>query len=183
MIKNENKEQRHGLLINITGSGKGKTSSALGVALRALGWGWKVAAVQFIKDETETGERRFAQNCGMTFELCSSGAGFTWRNNASREEDITCCRHGWEKAKEYLRQTKPADLLILDEFNIVLAKELLPFDEIISELQQRPPWLHVIITGRNAPERLITISDLVSEIKDVKHPFREGIPAQRGIDF
>jgi cob(I)alamin adenosyltransferase len=183
MIDNSNRDKRNGLLINITGNGKGKTSGALGIAVRALGWGWNVAMVQFIKDDTETGERRFAQNAGMNFEICSIGAGFTWRRNASREEDIACSQRGWGMATEYLQQNKVTDLLILDELNIVLSKNYLPLATTIQQLQQRPPWMHVIITGRNAPEPLIAVSDMVSEINEIKHPFRAGIPAQRGIDF
>jgi cob(I)alamin adenosyltransferase len=182
MIKHEDREKRHGLLINITGPGKGKTTSALGTCLRALGWNWKVAVIQFIKNDSETGERHFGDVSGMPFEICSLGAGFTWRKSGSSNEDIQCAENAWQKAGEYLAEGR-VDLLVLDEFNIALDKKYLPLDKVIATLRDRPSWMHVIITGRNAPAALIEACDLVSEIREIKHPFNAGIPAQKGIEF
>jgi len=182
MINQEDREKRHGLLINITGSGKGKTTSALGTCLRALGWNWKVAVIQFIKDGSETGERRFAAESGLPFEICSLGAGFTWRKGGNANEDIQCAENAWHKAVEYITEGK-VDLLVLDEFNIALDKKYLPLDQVIATLQSRPSWMHVIITGRNAPPELTAACDLVSEIREIKHPFNTGIAAQKGIEF
>jgi cob(I)alamin adenosyltransferase len=182
MIKQEDREKRRGLLINITGPGKGKTTSALGACLRALGWNWKVAVIQFIKDNSETGERHFAATSGLPFEICSMGAGFTWRKGGNSSEDILCAESAWRKAGEYLTEGR-VDLLALDELNIALDKKYLPLDKVIAALRGRPSWMHVIITGRNAPPALIEASDLASEIREIKHPFNAGIPAQRGIEF
>ncbi len=182
MIKQEKKEKRRGLLINITGPGKGKTTSALGTCLRALGWNWQVAVIQFIKNDSETGERHFAAASGFQFEICSLGAGFTWRKGGNANKDIECAEHAWQRALEYLTEGR-VDLLVLDEFNIALDKKYLPLAEIITALRSRPTWMHVIITGRNAPAELIEVCDLVSEIKEIKHPFNAGIPAQKGIEF
>jgi cob(I)alamin adenosyltransferase len=182
MIIQEDRNKRHGLLINITGHGKGKTTSALGTCLRALGWGWKVAVIQFIKNDCETGEKHFAATSGLPFEICSMGAGFTWRKNGSRDQDIQCAENAWRKVVECI-DAGQTDLVVLDELNIALDKKYLALDKIIAGLRSRPPWMHVIITGRNAPPQLIEVSDLVSEIREVKHPFNAGIPAQQGIEF
>lgn len=182
MIKQEDREKRHGLLINITGSGKGKTTSALGACLRALGWNWKVAVIQFIKNDSETGERHFAEVSGLPFEICSLGAGFTWRKDGCSNEDILCAQNAWLKTGEYLAEGR-VDLLVLDEFNIALDKKYLPLEQVIATIRGRPSWMHVIITGRNAPPELIAACDLVSEIREIKHPFKAGIAAQKGIEF
>lgn len=182
MIKHEDRAKRHGLLINITGPGKGKTTSALGVCLRALGWNWQVAVIQFIKNDSETGERKFAAASGLPFEIFSMGAGFSWRKGGCLSEDVQCAENAWSKAEEYLAGGK-TDLLVLDELNIALDKKYLLTDKIIAGLRGRPHWMHVIITGRNAPPQLIEVCDLVSEIHEVKHPFNAGISAQKGIEF
>ncbi|MHB9138429.1 MAG: cob(I)yrinic acid a,c-diamide adenosyltransferase [Victivallaceae bacterium] len=182
MIKQEERNKRRGLLINITGHGKGKTTSALGTCLRALGWGWKAAVVQFIKNDCETGEKHFAGKAGMPFEICSIGAGFTWRKNGSKDQDIQCAENAWQQVEKYIAEAN-VDLLVLDELNIALDKKFLSMDKVIAALCGRPSWLHIIITGRNAPAELIEVCDLVSEIQEIKHPFNAGIPAQKGIEF
>lgn len=182
MIKQEDRNKRHGLLINITGHGKGKTTSALGTCLRAMGWGWKTAVIQFIKSDCETGEKHFAVKSGMPFEICSMGAGFTWRKNGSLNQDIQCVENAWRQAEKYLAD-EHIDLLVLDELNIALDKKYLSIDNVIAALRGRQPWLHVIITGRNAPVELIEVCDLVSEIQEIKHPFKQGLAAQKGIEF
>ncbi|MHB9138141.1 MAG: cob(I)yrinic acid a,c-diamide adenosyltransferase [Victivallaceae bacterium] len=175
MIEHADRTKRHGLLINITGDGKGKTSSALGTFLRALGRNWNVAVIQFIKNDSDTGERHFAAASGLPFEIFSMGTGFAWRKNGSPDQDIQCAENAWRKVVECIAGEQ-TDLLALDELNIAL-------DKIIAGLRARPHWMHVIITGRNALPQLIEVSDLVSEIREVKHPFSAGIPAQQGIEF
>ena len=182
MLEQTARDKRHGLLINITGNGKGKTSSALGTSLRALGWGWKVSCLQFIKNAGVTGEKNFADNTELPFEIIPLGAGFTCRKNADENKDIECAEAAWELAKIYIKEAK-VDLLVLDELNIVLKKGWLNNAEVIDELKQRPAWMHIIVTGRDAVPEIIEASDLVSEVQELKHPFKQGIKAQKGIEF
>ena len=182
MIEKIARDKRHGLLINITGNGKGKTSSAMGTSLRALGWGWKVSMLQFIKNAGITGEKQFADNTQFPFEIIPLGAGFTWRKDADKNEDKKCAEAAWELVKKYIQEEK-VDLLVLDELNIALKQGFLSPTEVIAGLQQRPKWMHIIVTGRDALPEIIKISDLVSEIKEIKHPFQKGITAQQGIEF
>jgi cob(I)alamin adenosyltransferase len=182
MIEKTEREKRHGLLINITGNGKGKTTSALGTSLRALGWGWKVSVLQFVKNAGKTGEKQFADNSSLPFEIIPLGAGFTWRKAAETGEDKKCAEAAWELAKEYIRKAE-VDLLVLDELNIALKKGWLNSAGILDVLKQRPKWMHVIVTGREALPEVIEASDLVSELKEIKHPFQQGVKAQKGIEF
>ena len=182
MIDKESREKRHGLLINITGNGKGKTTSALGTSLRALGWGWKVSVLQFIKNAGRTGEKQFADNTDLPFEIIPLGAGFTWRKAAETSEDKKCAEAAWNLAKEYIAKAE-VDLLVLDELNIALKQKLVDVSEVLEILKQRPAWMHVIVTGRGALPEVIEASDLVSELKEIKHPFQQGIKAQKGIEF
>jgi cob(I)alamin adenosyltransferase len=183
MLKKIAKTDRHGLLINITGDGKGKTTSALGTALRALGWGWQVTAIQFIKSgSTDTGEKQFADRLELPFEIITLGAGFTWNRKITEAEHIKGVQAAWQLASDYIINGK-VDLLILDELNIALDKKWLNVAEVIKVLQQRPAWMHIIITGRNAGSEIIEAADLVSEVKELKHPFKFGITAQQGIEF
>jgi cob(I)alamin adenosyltransferase len=170
-----------GLLIVHTGAGKGKTTAALGLAFRALGHGQKVGIVQFIKGAIPTGESAFAVSLGLKLEMHTMGDGFTWKTQ-DREQDIRTARRGWEKATELLRDPS-FDLVILDELNIVLRYEYLPLDEVLKELTNRRPKLHVVVTGRNAKPELIAHADLVTEMTMIKHPYRDGIKAQPGIEF
>ncbi len=182
MIDKKSRTKRHGLLINITGNGKGKTTSALGTSLRALGWGWKVSVLQFIKNAGKTGEKQFADNTGLPFEIIPLGAGFTWRKATETDEDKKCAEAAWNLAKEYIAKEE-VDLLVLDELNIALKQKLVDVSEVLEILKQRPAWMHVIITGRGALPEVIEASDLVSELKEIKHPFQQGIKAQKGIEF
>lgn len=182
MIEKTARDQRHGLLINITGDGKGKTTSALGTSLRALGWGWKVSVLQFVKSAGRTGEKQFADNSQLPIELIPLGAGFSWRKDAAEGKDKACAEVAWELVKEYIAKAE-VDLLVLDELNIVLQKGWLKIDEVINDLTQKPAWLHIIVTGRGALPKMIAACDLVSEIQEVKHPYRQGIKAQKGIEF
>lgn len=173
--------QEKGLLIVHTGAGKGKTTAALGMAFRALGHGLKVGIVQFIKGAILTGEAELIRKLNLPIEIHTLGEGYTWKTQ-DRERDIAAARRGWQKAVELLRDPS-FDMVILDELNIVLRYEYLPLDEVLAELQGRRPMLHVVVTGRNAKAELIEKADLVSEMTLLKHPFRAGIKAQRGVEY
>ena len=167
-----------GLLYNFTGNGKGKTSAALGVALRALGRGWKIAVLQFMKSDRETGERLFFQKHfpDIFFEGC--GLGRTCRAG----DHAGYAREGWRTASKMLKEFD-GELLILDELNVALSHGYLDTAEVIEALQSRRPGLNVIVTGRRSPQELREISDLVSEIAAEKHPYQQGIPARKGLDY
>lgn len=170
-----------GLLIVHTGSGKGKSSSAFGMAIRSLGWGMKVGIVQYVKGAWETGEKNFfhANPDLLTFEVM--GEGFTW-DTQDRARDIEAARAAWERSKELILD--PAyDFIILDELNIALRQDILPIDEIVAFLKDRPLTKHICITGRNAKPELIEIADLVTEFEEVKHPFKAGFKAQKGVEY
>ena len=170
-----------GLLIVHTGAGKGKTTAALGMALRALGQGMKVGIVQFIKGAIPTGEGAIIEKLNLPIEMHTLGEGFTWKTQ-DRERDIAAARRGWDKAVELLRDPS-FDLVILDELNIALHYDYLPIDEVLQELAARRDMLHVVVTGRNAKPQLIDAADLVSEMKQIKHPYRDGVKPQRGVEF
>lgn len=170
-----------GLLIVHTGSGKGKSSSAFGMAIRSLGWGMKVGIVQYVKGAWETGEKNFfhANPDLLTFEVV--GEGFTW-DTQDRARDIEAARAAWERSKALILD--PAyDFIILDELNIALRQDILPIDEIVGFLKDRPLTKHICITGRNAKPELIEIADLVTEFEEVKHPFKAGFKAQKGVEY
>ncbi|MDA8416998.1 MAG: cob(I)yrinic acid a,c-diamide adenosyltransferase [Betaproteobacteria bacterium] len=172
-------EQR-GLLLVITGNGKGKSSSAFGMVARALGHGMKVAVFQFIKGKGDTGEQSFFQRQpDVLWEQC--GEGFTWETQ-NRDRDIAAARIGWDKARCALTDPN-RNLIVLDEMTYLFKYNYLSLEEVLPVLQARPVNQHVIVTGRGAPETLITAADTVSEIADVKHAFRAGIMAQPGIDL
>ena len=173
--------QEKGLIIVHTGPGKGKTTAALGLAFRALGQGMKVGIVQFIKGAIPTGEAALVKQLALPIEMHTLGDGFTW-NTQNLEQDIATARRAWEQAVQLLRD--PAfDMVILDELNIVLRYEYLPMEEVLEELRQKREMLHVVITGRNAREPLLELADLVTEMKPIKHPYKAGIKAQRGVEF
>jgi cob(I)alamin adenosyltransferase len=172
--------QEKGLIIVNTGAGKGKTTAALGLAFRALGQGLKVGIVQFIKGAIPTGEAALAKQLNL-LEMHTLGDGFTW-NTQDRERDIASARKAWDKAVALLRD-ESVGLVILDELNIVLKYDYLPLTEVLAELKAKRPMLHVVITGRNAKDELIELADLVTEMKLIKHPYRQGIKPQRGIEY
>ena len=169
-----------GLLIVNTGPGKGKTTAAMGLALRALGYGWKIGIVQFIKGAWNTGERKALETFGdlVTFEAL--GEGFTW-NTQDKARDIAACVKSWETAKALMSDPK-VRLLILDELNIALRYDYLPLDEVVATLAARRPELHIVVTGRNAKPELIAIADTVTEMGAVKHHFAAGVKTQVGIE-
>jgi cob(I)alamin adenosyltransferase len=171
-----------GLLIVHTGKGKGKSTAAFGMVFRALGHGMPVAIVQFVKGKWQTGERAALEKFGDLVSIHTMGEGFTW-DTQDRQRDIAAARAAWEKAKELIASGRHR-MVVLDELNIVLRYEYLPLAEVVDFLKtKRPADVHVVVTGRNAADALIGISDLVTEMEMVKHPFRSGVKAQKGIEF
>jgi len=170
-----------GLLIVHTGPGKGKSTAAIGLMLRMIGRGRNTAMVQFIKGAWETGERRILEGFGAQVEWHTMGEGFTWETQ-DRERDVAACRRAWDKARALLQRTD-LSLLVLDELNIALRYDYLTLDEVLAAVAQRPPMMHVVITGRNAKPGLIEAADLVTEMTPVKHHFAAGVKAQEGIEF
>lgn len=175
-----------GLLIVHTGKGKGKSTAAFGLAARAIGNDMKVGVVQYVKGKWETGERKVLEAFPDQIDIHTMGEGFTWETQ-DRERDIRAAEKAWEKSKEMIEASRgdnPAyDMVILDELNIVLRYDSLPLAEVVEFLKNKPEKLHVVITGRNAKEELIEIADLVTEMTQIKHPFRSGVKAQVGIEF
>jgi cob(I)alamin adenosyltransferase len=170
-----------GLLIVHTGKGKGKSTAAFGLVMRALGHGMRVGIVQFVKGKWETGERSVLDRYSDLVTIRAMGEGFTW-DTQDRERDIAAAEKAWEASKEMI-SSGDYDLVVLDELNIVLRYETLPLDEVVTFLGNRPEMLHVVVTGRNAKDELIEAADLVTEMTQVKHPFRSGVKAQKGIEF
>ena len=170
-----------GLLIVHTGNGKGKSSSAFGMAIRSIGWGLKVAILQYVKGKWETGERNFfeAHPDLATFEVM--GEGFTW-DTQDRALDIEAARAAWERSKAMILDPE-IDFVILDELNIVLRDDTLPIVEIVAFLRDRPLTKHICITGRGAKPELLEIADLVTDFTEVKHPYKAGFKAQRGVEY
>ncbi len=175
------KTKEKGLIIVHTGKGKGKSTAAFGMVFRALGHGFNIGIVQFIKGKWETGERTILEKFPEQISIKAMGSGFTWETQ-NREQDIKAAKAAWEEAKKLILD-KSKKMVLLDELNICLRYDYLDIGEVIKFLQNKPKDTHVIITGRNAKEELIEIADLVTEMNMIKHPFRSGIKAQRGIEF
>lgn len=170
-----------GLLVVHTGKGKGKTTAALGMVVRAIGHGRKVGVVQFVKGAMATGEKAVFDAFPDQVEFKPMGEGFTW-DTQDRARDIAVAREAWEEVKRMIAD--PAyDMVVADELNIVLRYDYLPLDEVLQALASKTEMKHVIVTGRNAPELLVEAADLVTEMTLVKHPFRNGVKAQPGIEF
>ncbi|MEQ9329348.1 MAG: cob(I)yrinic acid a,c-diamide adenosyltransferase [Rhodospirillales bacterium] len=170
-----------GLLIVHTGKGKGKSSSAFGMVLRCVGHGMKVGVIQFIKGAWDTAERRVFETFSDLVTFKAMGEGFTWETQ-DRERDIAAAARAWEAACEMM-DDPDCRMVVLDELNIALRYDYLPLAEVIERLQNRRPDLHVVVTGRNAHEDLIAAADLVTEMTLVKHPFRDGVKAQPGVEY
>lgn len=171
-----------GLLIVHTGKGKGKSTAAFGMIFRALGHGMPVAIVQFVKGKWQTGERAALEKFGDLVSINTMGEGFTWETQ-DRQRDLAAARAAWERAKAVIKAGKQK-IVLLDEINIVLRYEYLPIAEVVAFLRdEKPADVHVIATGRNAADELIEIADLVTEMEVIKHPFRSGVKAQKGIEF
>lgn len=175
------KTEEKGLLIVHTGKGKGKSTAAFGMVCRALGHGMKVGIVQFIKGGWATGEKMVYSAFPDQVEHRVMGEGFTW-DTQDRARDIAWARAGWDEVRRMIADPEIA-MVVADELNIVLRYEYLPVEEVVAGLVDRAPMKHVIVTGRNAPAALIDAADLVTEMVQIKHPFRSGVKAQPGIEF
>lgn len=182
-------KRRHGLVIVVTGDGKGKTTSSLGLAFRALGCGFRVFMVQYIKGKWKTGEKKLADRLrehkdllGIDFEIRPMGDGFTWITQ-NREQDVATTREIWDVSKEAIASGR-YDMVILDEINVVMKLGYLDPGEVVAFLKARDPDLHVVLTGRGAPPEVREFADTVSEIAAVKHHYKPaGVKAQLGIEF
>ncbi|EQB11006.1 cobinamide adenolsyltransferase [Sphingobium quisquiliarum P25] len=175
------KTQEKGLLIVHTGKGKGKTTAALGMVVRAIGHGKKVGVVQFVKGAMTTGEKAVFDAFPDNVTFKPMGEGFTW-NTQDRTRDIALTREAWDEVKRMIAD--PAyDMVLADELNIVLRYDYLPLDEVLEAVAGRDQMKHVIVTGRNAPDGLVEAADLVTEMTLIRHPFRSGVKAQPGIEF
>src|SRR4051812_43542838 len=176
-------EQTHGLLMVNTGQGKGKTTCALGLMMRAAGRGLKCCMIQFMKSRNDRyGEHESAEKLGI--EIHTMGDGFTW-DTKNPEQDRKTARATWALCVEKLH-SGDYDMLVFDELVYVLSYDMLPTDEVlkeIAEVRAAQPALHIVVTGRDAPPELVEAADLVTEMREIKHPFNAGIHAQRGIEF
>jgi len=175
------KTREKGLIIVHTGKGKGKSTAAMGLAVRAVGNGMRVGIVQFVKGVWKTGERDVLAKFPDLVTIKAMGEGFTWETQ-DRRRDVKAAETAWAAAKAMIAD-ESYKMVILDELNIVLRYGYLPVADVIAALRSKPEMLHVVVTGRNAKEELIEIADLVTEMAMVKHPFRSGVKAQRGIEF
>ncbi len=169
------------LLIVNTGNGKGKTTAALGQAFRAVGHGFRVCFLQFLKGSWKYGELEAAKRFEDLMEIRALGKGFTWKSE-DLNEDIQSARDAWDLAKEIIASGK-FKMVVLDELTYLITYGMVPEEDILKTLRNRPPGLHVVVTGRDASPGLIELADLVTEMNEIKHPFRNGIKAQRGIEF
>lgn len=175
------KTEERGLLIVHTGKGKGKSTAAFGMVFRAIGHGFNVGIVQFVKGSWETGERDILENYPDQVTIKAMGEGFTWETQ-DRERDIASAKAAWEEAKVMIADPD-IKMVLLDELNIVLRYDYLELSDVVEVLRNKPEDKHVIVTGRNAKDELIEVADLVTEMELVKHPFRSGVKAQAGIEF
>ena len=174
-------EEQKGLIIVYTGEGKGKTTAALGLALRAVGQGLRVIVIQFLKGRWLTGERKAARLLSPWLEIVPMGKGFTWQHE-TLDEDIAAAEEAWQRCKKAMTSSQ-YDMVIMDELNYVLHYGFLPLEEVLETLRARPPALHVVLTGRNAPPQLMALADIATEMHAVKHIFAEGGKAVKGIEF
>jgi len=170
-----------GLLIVHTGKGKGKSTAAMGLAVRAIGNGMKVGIVQFVKGVWETGERVVLDKFPDQVVIKAMGEGFSW-DTQDRARDIAAAENAWNHSKEMINDTT-FDMIILDELNIPLRYGNLDINDVVKTLAARPDMLHVVVTGRNAKDELIDSADLVTDMTLIKHPFRSGVKAQVGVEF
>lgn len=172
-------DRNKGLLLVLTGNGKGKSSSAFGMLARALGHDMKVAVAQFVKGRRDTGEEAFYRGQGVVWHVL--GEGFTWETQ-NLEQDIETARKGWEIVKTLISDDS-IDLIVLDELTYAFKFGWLDVETVLADLAKRPEMQHVVITGRGAPDTLCEAADTVTELRDVKHAFRDGVTAQPGIDL
>lgn len=175
------REKRKGLVLVHTGEGKGKSSSAFGVAFRAAGWDLQVLVVQFIKGQWKTGEQQAAARFD-NIEWHALGDGFTWDTN-NQEQDLKTSREIWDFCQEKIR-TQHYDLVVLDEINYCCGYGWIKGEEIADFIRrEKPPWMHLILTGRDAPKEVIEVANTVTEMRKIKHAFDEGIMAEQGVEF
>ena len=174
-------QDEYGLLLVHTGNGKGKSSSAFGMVARALGHGMKVGVVQFIKGAASTGEENFFRRFPGEVRYHVMGEGFTWETQ-DRQRDIAKAREAWAVAAELLADPE-IGLVVLDELNIALKYGYLDLDPVLADIESRPMLQHVVVTGRGAPPKLIEAADTVTEMSLVKHAFKAGVKAQKGVEF
>ncbi|MCB9757985.1 MAG: cob(I)yrinic acid a,c-diamide adenosyltransferase [Candidatus Omnitrophica bacterium] len=175
------KTVKKGLIIVYTGNGKGKSTAAFGTAIRAIGTGYKVAIVQFIKGPWKTGEVKFFKSLKEQCQVFQMGDGFTW-NTKDFDQDVKTAQRAWKKCCELL-QDKEHQLVIFDEINYAIDYNFLDVEEVIAQLKKKPPLKHVILTGNKAASQLIDLADLVTEMKCLKHPYDSGIMAQAAIEY
>ena len=179
MLKNHGEK---GLIIVNTGNGKGKTTAALGMVLRSLGHGYRVAIVQFIKGAWEPAEKAVFEKWENQLEFHAMGEGFTWETQ-DRDRDIEKAQQAWEKSLTFIRNSD-FRLVLLDEINIALKLGYLQVEQVLAGLEEKPELSHIILTGRGDPAALIERADLVTEMTLLKHPFKEqGVKAQPGIEY
>ncbi len=179
MLATKTKEK--GLLMVHTGKGKGKSTAAFGLAIRAMGNGMRVGVVQFVKGKWQTGERDILEHFPERVTIRTMGEGFTW-DTQDRQRDIAAAKAAWQVSCEMMAD-ESYGLILLDELNIVLRYDYLPLAEIVQALQARREGLHIVVTGRNAKDELIEAADLVTEMLEVKHHFKAGVKAQTGIEY
>ena len=170
-----------GLFVVYTGNGKGKTTAALGMAVRALGHGYPVTVIQFIKGNAHCGEHDLSGRFGDLLDFHVMGRGFTWKSD-NLDEDIALARTAWTLAATTIAEGK-ARLLILDELTYLIRYNMVDEDDILAAIANRPAEMNIVVTGRHASEKMIAAADLVTEMTEIKHPYQQGIPAQKGVDF
>jgi len=173
--------KKNGLLLVFTGNGKGKTTAALGMAFRALGHGKRVAVIQFIKGSWKYGELESAKRFPGQLDFHVMGRGFIWKSD-DMDKDIALARQAWAFAKETIAAGKH-DLVILDELTYLITYNMIGEDEILAGLAARPDEMHVVVTGRGASKGLIEAADLVTEMREIKHPYNDGVRARKGIEY
>jgi len=174
-------EIKKGLLLVFTGKGKGKTTAALGMAFRALGHGQRVAVIQFIKGSWKYGELESASKFAGQLDFHVMGRGFTWKSD-DLDKDIALARKAWDFARKTISEGRH-DLVILDELTYLVSYNMLEEEELLAGLADRPAAMHVVVTGRGASPGLLAMADLVTEMKEVKHPYKKGVKAQKGVEF
>ena len=179
----ESKTEEKGLIIVHTGDGKGKSSSGFGMIMRHIAWGMPCAVVQFIKGSIEPGERKFlTEGFSDVCPFFAMGEGFTWETQ-DRDRDIEKAEEAWEKSKELIRDEKNS-MVLLDEINIALRYDYLDINKVVEFLLEEKPFMtHVVLTGRNALPELLEIADLATEMKELAHPFKQGVIAQKGVEY
>lgn len=175
----EEAQDERGIILVLTGNGKGKTTAAFGTATRAVGHGKKVGVIQFIKGDWPNGERNLLEPHGVEFQVMATG--FTW-NTQDKAGDTAACMKVWQHAKRMMADEQ-LDLVVLDELTYMVAYDYLPLDEVLTALRNRPHQQTVIITGRGCHREILDMADTVSELRPVKHAFDAGVKAQIGIDY